>query len=69
MLYRPERGTDSMDEGMFKKRLKELEKGNTELINELYNLQSKTGNPIEDAKEYMRELHKKEQKKRRINHL
>lgn len=65
MLSSPERGTDSMDEEMFKKRLEELKKGNTELINELYDTQSKTGNPIEDAKEYMRELHKKEQKKRR----
>ena len=54
-----------MDEEMFKKRLEELKKGNTELINALYDTQSKTGNPIEDAKEYMRELHKKEQKKRR----
>ena len=65
MLSRPERRTNSMDEEMFKKRLEELKKGNTELINALYDMQSKTGNPIEDAKEYMRELHKKEQKKRR----
>ena len=33
MLSSPERGTDSMDEEMFKKRIEELKKGNTELIN------------------------------------
>lgn len=66
MLSRPERGTDSMDEEMFKERLGKLEKEEKmELKNALYDLQSKTGNPIEDAKEYMRKLHKKEQKKRR----
>lgn len=65
MLSRPERGTDSMDKKMFEEKLKELKKESTELKNTLYDLQSKTGNPIEDAKEYMRELHKKEQKKRR----
>ncbi len=61
MLSRPERGTDSMDE----EKLEELKEERIALKNTLYDLQSKTGNPIEDAKEYMRELHKKEQKKRR----
>lgn len=61
MLSRPERGIDSMDGAKIEKLKEEL----TTRGNAMYDLYSKTGNPIEDAKEYMRELHKKEQKKRR----